>query len=389
MSSLQVVFAAFDERRGPVPIYYNSTQDLATKVAVKSIVSTLSQITTDTAEKIEGEAIIPFPDEKLVGFIYYTSLDEKIITGDRRVISLSCLAPSDKVNILYQNAPMLSGKAREIAVAINQKFKYGTSLEKEIEDDLASWGTIEAKEVVEEVKEKIGLFDIFAFFQPQKEFRSGRRRTADPIALFLLSFLYNAPVVLVGPDPRFLLDIAGIMDEVFEMKELRIQLTIPIGDDATGWTHKIPRADIVALTSDQFKRSFFSKDPIMIITTDGELKTPNHNYDDNHINYVNEWLKKARDMKNPDFAMRTIQLEITNLTKKLEQLVQLAASNRQSDFKEVCKLLSSSQVEVEILVEVIKGFKYISMDKINKLLKPGTRYKDIWIQGPTTIGFIR
>jgi hypothetical protein len=62
-----VVFSAFDERAGPIAVFATIKDPVVSKkIAVKSIVSTLTSIRSNTSENMEGEAIIPFPDENLI-----------------------------------------------------------------------------------------------------------------------------------------------------------------------------------------------------------------------------------------------------------------------------------------------------------------------------------
>ena len=139
-----VVVAAFDEKRGPVPVFSTVADVIANKVAIKSIVSTLSA-REDNKAKIEGEAIIPFPDEELIGFIYYVSLDQKTETGDYRVISLTYLAPTSTANNLYINAANLSNEARGIGQHINSKYIYGQPFSAELQSIVTKWGTGEVQ----------------------------------------------------------------------------------------------------------------------------------------------------------------------------------------------------------------------------------------------------
>ena len=107
-----VIFSAFDERAGPIAIYSTINDPVLTKkIAVKSIVSTLTSVRTSSSERLEGEAIIPFPNENRIAFIFYTSLDQKTEGGEYRVISLSAVVPNEKKTGLYSNATVVYNKS--------------------------------------------------------------------------------------------------------------------------------------------------------------------------------------------------------------------------------------------------------------------------------------
>ena len=140
------VFAAFDDRKGPVPVYSTLTdRDLASKIAVKSIVSTLSA--RQTNEKVEGEAIIPFPDENLLAFIYYVSLDQKTETGDNRIISLTYLVATEESGSLYANAELLSKNAKNIGETINKHYVYGDPVSQYIQAKINHWDQSDKKKL--------------------------------------------------------------------------------------------------------------------------------------------------------------------------------------------------------------------------------------------------
>jgi hypothetical protein len=104
-----VIFSAFDERAGPVAIFSTFKDPVLTKkIAVKSIVSTLTSVRSSASERLEGEAIIPFPNENLIAFIFYTSLDQRTEGGEFRVISLSAVVSNERKTGLYANATVLS-----------------------------------------------------------------------------------------------------------------------------------------------------------------------------------------------------------------------------------------------------------------------------------------
>ncbi|MHA2364525.1 MAG: hypothetical protein ACXAC7_11255 [Candidatus Hodarchaeales archaeon] len=381
----KIVFAAFDDRKGPIPIISSAEKTISNKVAIKSIVSTLSA--REGKAKVEGEAIIPFPDEDLLGFIYYVSLDQKTTTGDHRVISLTFLAPSSSANQLYANAATLSQEARDIGEKINENYEYGQEVTPELESNIFSWGASDEVEIETELVEEkpITLFDLYSFFPPL----TGFRKYEDPLSYALLAFLHHVPVVLSGPDPKHLFDFANLLQELFHLKELRIELTIPvISKYAAQKIQKIPRADCVLLTDEQFKKSFFSRDPLVIITTYQEFKTPYHKFEEKDLKRIAEWIKKSREMKDEEVARRVIRLELDQINDKLNQLVYLATSDRESSFKEVGNILNTDKEELEFMVRSALRSEKCNATQLNKLLKPSTPYNDVELRLKDTIGMV-
>ncbi|OLS22920.1 MAG: hypothetical protein HeimC3_28640 [Candidatus Heimdallarchaeota archaeon LC_3] len=390
----QIVFAAFDDRKGPVPVIFNCEKSIANKVAIKSIVSTLSA--REGQKKVEGEAIIPFPDEGLLGFIYYVSLDQKTTTGDFRVISLTFLAPSASANNLYSNAAILSNQAREIGEEINSSFIYGEPLAGGLEQKIFSWGISEETEVdIREVaieEKPITLLDLYSFFPPV----TGFRKYEDPLSYSLLAFLMEIPVVLSGPDPKHLFDFANIFQKIYQVKELRIELTIPvISKFAAQKIQKIPRADVVLLTDDQHKKSFFSRDPLVILTTYQEYKTPYHKFEEKYLKRVGEWLKKSRDITHDEeLSLRTIKIEVDGIDDRLNQLIFLADGKRSMSTKEVQDFIDKStrlHIDKELLdflIDISLVSHKIPAKKLNILLSPSKPYEDLEFRSKDTIGMV-
>lgn len=389
-----VVFAAFDDRKGPIPIIFNCEKSIANKVAIKSIVSTLSA--REGQKKVEGEAIIPFPDEGLLGFIYYVSLDQKIATGDFRVISVTYLAPSASANNLYTNAAHLSQEAREIGELLNQQYVYGEPLNSNLEQKILSWGfpeevETETAEVVTEEK-PITLLDLYSFFPPI----TGFRKYEDPLAYAVLAFLMEIPIVLSGPDPKHLFDFANILQRIYQVRELRIELTIPvISKFAAQKIQKIPRADIVLLTDEQHKKSFFSRDPLVILTTYQEYKTPYHTFDEKHLKRVAEWLKKSREVTHDEeLSLRTIKIEIDGIYDRLNQLTFLADGKRSMNPKETMDFINKStrlSIDKELLdfiIDISLTSHKIPASNLNSLLKPSKPYIDQEYRSKDTIGMV-
>jgi hypothetical protein len=202
---LDVVFAAFDERVGPVAVYSTINDPIMTKkIAVQSIVSTLTSVKTSGTEKLEGEGIIPFPDENKVAFIFYTSLDQKTEGGENRVISISAIVENENKSLLYSQATVLSQEASKLKISLNKHYKYGEKLSNTLIKQFKDWGQMTSSSEKEIIAEKHIDFNINSLLDlfPAKQ---SLRKYEDPLVHLFLGVFIKLPVVLVGPNVEFLL----------------------------------------------------------------------------------------------------------------------------------------------------------------------------------------
>ena len=208
-----VVFSAFDERAGPIAVFATINDPVVSKkIAVKSIVSTLTSVRSNTSENMEGEAIIPFPDEGLISFIYYTTLNQRTETGELRVVTLSAVVPKTDNSLLYSNAAILSQSAIRIKGLLNSQYEFGKSLPNELKTELEGWGTLKTtpkSEIIAEKEIEFSLSTLFNLFPAKK----GRRSFSDPLLQLFFGLMAKIPVLLVGPNIEFLLEITDLIRE--------------------------------------------------------------------------------------------------------------------------------------------------------------------------------
>ena len=189
-----VVFSAFDERAGPIAVFTTINDSIISKkIAVKSIVSTLTSIRSNTSENIEGEAIIPFPDENLISFIYYTTLSQRTETGELRVVTLSAVVPKDKNSLLYSNAAFLSQSALRIKALLNDTYVFGKPLPKDLTTELKGWGKLKEAPTSDIIAERVIEFSLSTLFNlfPAKK---GRRSFSDPLLQLFFGIMAKIPV---------------------------------------------------------------------------------------------------------------------------------------------------------------------------------------------------
>jgi hypothetical protein len=385
MSNIEkkIVVAAFDDKKGPVAIFSTlKNEALINKIAVKSIVSTLSARDTNSKEKMPpGEAIIPFPDEDLLGFIYYVSLDQKTETGDFRVLSLTFLTSTSGGTDLYSNAPILSLEAKEISDLINEKYVYGQMFSSELQNEVLTWGSRKSSESKEEIiistpeRKKFDLYDLYSFFSPKK--------SLDPIAYVLLAFFQNIPIILTGPDPQHIIDFANLFQNLFQLKELKIELNLP--STTKNEPSKISRSDIVLLTDSQYRKSFFSITPILVITMDQEIKTLNFNFENKDVIRISDWLKKSREQKHLVLALQLIKTDLESANNRIKQFLHLLSLDK--PIKEIFNILATDKDDLEFLGRILLRSGKLKAEQLNKLFKTNT-YVDYKDRKEESLGFI-
>jgi len=380
------VLSTVDATRGPIPIFSDLDDAMAKKIAVKSMISTMSfSQETDSKEQLEGEAIIPFPDEKLVCFIFYRSLDQRDKNGEPRVISLATVTSTKEVSKMYKSAPKISSEAKKLAKIINQNYNYPDKLSDEIKQQIIEWGKLsktetakapetEKKEPEYIAPEEFGIPELFELFEAKRK---------DPIVDIIVAFFWNIPVVIVGEDPEFLIEIANNLNILFEPKDLRIELV-------TG--KEIPRADIVVLTKEQYDKATFTPDPMLVLTTSNKLLSMNIDIDNQSRNIVDDWVSKTRRRakKDVDFALRTAHDEARRLIQKLEMLTAMAKSQREIRRSDIIRKLRTNRTELDFLIYIVLNFpNYCPLDLLTNLLKPPKPYEAFTITDNSKIGDIK
>ncbi|MFX0184018.1 MAG: hypothetical protein ACFE95_13125 [Candidatus Hodarchaeota archaeon] len=384
-----VIFSAFDERAGPMAIFSTiKDQVLTKKIAVKSIVSTLTSVRTSPTERLEGEAIIPFPNENRIAFIFYTSLDQRTEGGEYRVISLSAVVSNEKKTSLYSKATVLSQAAAEIKDTLNSSYVFGQALPNELVRKLEDWGRI--TEAVEEViiaeKEiKFGLRSLFELFPVKK----GLRSYDDPLVGLFMGVMARIPVVLIGPNIEFLLEITDLLREFMPEEELDVRLSIGIDYKSQAVASKIPRADIILLDEIQDKRKNFYRDPVILVAIGRQTRYINYVPEDKFVAIIEKILKKAREFKDEMVANHYLEGEFVSFFTKISNLKDYCLAGRQTRIKDIAKNFNVEDDYIIALAEALRTRKEASAREINKMFQNVTMFKKMDIRSPRNIGFIR
>lgn len=387
---MDVVFAAFDERAGPVAIFSSINDPVLTKkIAVKSIVSTLTSVTTSATERLEGEAIIPFPDEKKIAFIFYSSLDQKTEGGENRVITLSAIVKTEEKSLLYSNATFLSQKAIQIKNSLNRSYKYGESISSELKTQLQNWGKISETQEIEIIAEKeisFGLRGLFELF-PSKR---GLRSSADPLVPLFYGLFTKIPVVVVGQNVEFLLEIADLLRGYMPDEELDVRLTITLHSQSLAHTisYGIPRADLILLNEDQIKRATFYREPTIIVRIGRESRFDNYNPPAKAQSFVEGLIKKTRGFGDETVGNLYIQGEILAFFTKLSTLKDLCISETCGKVKEIGKKIGVKENHVLALAEALRIRREVSSSAINTMFQKETDFRKVDTLNPQSVGIV-
>ncbi|MHA1213662.1 MAG: hypothetical protein ACTSPG_00015 [Candidatus Hodarchaeales archaeon] len=384
-----VVFSVFDERAGPVAIFSTIKDSLLTKkIAVRSIVSTLTSVRNSSSERLEGEAIIPFPDENRIAFIYYTSLDQKTEGGEHRVVSLSCVIENEKISILYSNATSLSQSAVNLKQLLNRSYRFGEPLSSELKEQIKKWAQLDETQeaaIIAEKKIKFGLKSMFELFPVKSGFRSYE----DPLAPVFFGVIMKIPVVLAGPNVEFLLEISDLLRCFMPEEELDIRLSVPLDYQSSFIASKIPRADLVLLNNEQDKRKMFYRDPVITAGIGKESKFVNYIQPTSALRVFEGMLKKAREFSDDIVANHYLEGEFQSFFSKLEQLKKFCLTGQQARIKDISRRFDVSEDYIIALAEALRTRNEISAQSINKMFRDETNFEKMEIFGQNNIGFIR
>ncbi|MHA1206347.1 MAG: hypothetical protein ACTSSO_02125 [Candidatus Hodarchaeales archaeon] len=384
-----VVFSAFDERAGPVAIFSTIRDPILTKkIAGKSIVSTLTSVRSSASERLEGEAIIPFPNENLIAFIFYTSLDQRTEGGEFRVISLSAIVENQKKTGLYANATVLSQAALEIKEMLNSEYTFGQPLPQSVAQKLERWGKLTEKEeaaIIAEKEVKFGIRSLFELFPVKK----GLRKYVDPLEPLFFGVASKIPVVLIGPNIEFLLEVADLLREFMPEEELDVRLSISLEYKSQAVASKIPRADIVLLDEKQDKRKNFYRDPVIIVGVGRESRYINYSPPEKVSKIFEGILKKARDIPDEMVANHYLEGEFLSFSTKLANLRDYCLSGRQGKVKDVARSFNVTEEFLLALAEALRTRKDSTAKEINRMFHESTTFKRMDIRSPKNIGFIR
>ncbi|MHA2247979.1 MAG: tetratricopeptide repeat protein [Candidatus Hodarchaeales archaeon] len=146
------------EREGPIPIYSTADSDFTKKVSVKSIASPLSMIDDYNTGWLDGQAIIPFPNEQKTAFVYYTSIHKKELKDKFDIITLSVIFDDEDPVIIFKKASILSKYLKEIKNQLNIHYSDEITVPQELIKALNDWtGKIELNDDVKINKQEIKL----------------------------------------------------------------------------------------------------------------------------------------------------------------------------------------------------------------------------------------
>ncbi len=383
-----IVFTVFDDTIGPLPVLSSlssSEKSIGNRVAIKSIMSTMSEKINSNA-KIEGEAIIPFPDEGLIGFVYYISLDQKNANNKHRIVSITYLTANSASNKLYANAATLSKEAKEIGEFINTNYIYGEKLSTELKNTILNWGKSNEENFQLKIEKSLSLINLFNIFKPI----TGIRRYEDPLGYALIAFLHENSVIVTGSDQNNLSDTAELFQKMYHLKELRIEKMFSSNSKKLNLIglQKIPNMDLILLSDDQYENSSFNNEPLVILRlSTKKFKLLNYFIEEKDIKRVNEWLKQMREENTDESILHKIRVELDYVNDKINQLIYLINSDRESSIKEVTKILNTEKNDLGFLVRIILQRKIVTAAQLNKLLNV-KKYTDLIYPSDQSIGKI-
>ncbi|MFX1534241.1 MAG: hypothetical protein ACFFDI_08480 [Promethearchaeota archaeon] len=397
----EIVFSIFDEKKGPIPIFTTIKDfNLAKKIAVKSMVSTLTNVQRFPSHMLQGEAILPFPNENKIAFIFFSVLDRKIEVWENSIISLSVVVDNDKKSGLYASAIALSQAAVEIKDQLNEEYKYGQTLPDKMVEKLLEWSKIveeKGKAIIpKEKRPSFSLHDLFELFPVIKSFRSYK----DPLVPLFLGLMFKIPIILVGSDKAFLLEITDLFRKFVPHHELDVRpVALPV-DKSKVKTYKIPRADLILLNEKQYKHFSYHSDPIVIGEMGGKMSYINYSIPDQAKKIIENILRNARDFDNKIASENYLEKEMFSFFMKLSKLKEYCSAKKKlasikdyvaGDLGSLRDAARFFDVDVDYIITLAESIR-VRMDApartINKMFQNETKFTEINTRNEDYIGFI-
>ncbi|MFW9995823.1 MAG: hypothetical protein ACFFD4_27540 [Candidatus Odinarchaeota archaeon] len=415
LMSTDVVFSAFDDRIGPVPVFSTVKDSGLTKtIALKSFVSTLSMSGADdpSMENIEGEAIIPFPAEDRIAFIYYTRLVTQLI------ITLSVVIPYDNRLGLYARATALSRASHEVKQILNTEYVPGESLSNNVIQKITNLinvfeagqapavqapavqapavqapavqapavqapavqaPAVQAPAVqapaVQEQLIVTGLEELYSLY------------TYKEITPFLYGLLLRIPVILVTRDIPKILEITDGFLRRYIPYEVNVGLILEEGGIPFSTFHEIPRSDVIILKREQFRRKYIHTYPVISISRE----TRYHNYDPPKkiFKLVENIAKTSSGFKNELQRSQYLKEELSDFHKRLDLLKQWISAGRIESVKYFAKTINVKSDYVIALAESLILHKEVPAEVINKTFRNETDFQERNIAIDRAIGLLR
>ncbi|MBD3192074.1 MAG: hypothetical protein GF308_15615 [Candidatus Heimdallarchaeota archaeon] len=231
---ISVCFAAFDDKMGPISIYHNGiAQSLASEVAVKVMIGSLSLHNNEGVKDITGESIIPFTKQSKIAFSYFFTIPASGLRGGVRSCALIVLMDADNQLQMYRSAPVLSIQCRRISKLIGERYTFDKPLSNTLKKKIDSLMNIQ------DFKLEIEEFYAARKITISKSKKKGSLKFLDKIikkdldkAIFAI--LLGKKVVVTGDEVMAEIAIASL--EMFSPhKELR----------KVYWTNQIVEADLI------------------------------------------------------------------------------------------------------------------------------------------------
>ncbi|MFX0149530.1 MAG: hypothetical protein ACFFAJ_02005, partial [Candidatus Hodarchaeota archaeon] len=244
---------------------------------------------------------------------------------------------------------------------------------------------VEEEAIIAEKEIKFGLRGLFELFPVRK----GLRSYDDPLVSLFIGILGRIPVVLVGPNIEFLLEVTDLLRDLMPEKELDIRLSIAIDYKSQAVASKIPRADIILLDEIQDKRKNFYRDPVILIGVGKESRYINYEPQDKLVKIFDRILKKARDFKDEMVANHYLEGELISFLTKMANLRDYCLGGRETRIKDIAKNFNVEDDYIIALAEALRTRLSVSAREINKMFQNATSFERMSIRSKHNIGFIR
>ena len=242
-------------------------------------------------------------------------------------------------------------------------------------------------------KGKFSQLGLFQLFPVKKSLLTSQ----DPLAYGYFAILSKTPLLLVGSNVEFLLEVAEVFQRVFPEKELSIRLSIALPERKVAsmrgrvevGSSKIPRADIVVLNEEQYRKSFFYKDPIIVLNVNQQIETINFDPEKESLKALSNILKRARGFDDESLATNYLRGEMLSLENKLREIQSYCTSGRKMKIKDISKQFDTTTDYIFLILDIIRFRNLIPAVKINECFSNEIDLDQITIHAKQHVGFVR
>ena len=273
---------------------------------------------------------------------------------------------------------------------MNKDYKYGQELPRDLIQQFEAWGlttaTTPGAEIIAEKQLVFNIHSLLDLFPSKKSIR----KYEDPLVPMLLGILVKIPVLLVGPNIEFLLEIADLIRGYIPNEELDVRLAISLHAQSMhhAISYGIPRADLVLLNEDQYRKALIYREPVIIVRIGKDSRYDNYHPPSKAISFAEDLMKKTRSFSDETVCNLYLKGEFLAFSTKMSILKDFCITGKQHSLKKVSQTLGVKGNYLIALSEALRVRREVSYEAINRMFQNETKFKKMDSLNPLSVGII-